>query len=411
MSVHKRRKLLLLGAGFEQITAIEIAQELGYSVTAFDNQKAPVGASVADEFISVNVKDEVALIAAARAVKPDGVFVHAAELAVPAALVADALDLPGIGADVARRCTDKRLRTAALADAGIETPAFRILEKSAPVEVWQDAYATLGPLVVCKPPDMAGARGVELVQTSDEVASYRARGGDVVANSFLMERYTPGEQLSTETVIIDGAVAHTSIALRHYDTTANLRPYLIEDGHSMCTDLPAKLVADIDAVTARAATALGMKNGVLKGDLIIPGDGRIVVLEMAGRTSGGRFADTVVPRATGVNILYPLIQMAMGDTPDRAYLKPRWHVGMSQRFFFPPPGRVIRAVPELTLITQRPGVVGMWLHRNLLCGDVLPPVRCHGDRLGYVLCTGETREAADALALDITRNTHFDFAS
>lgn len=411
MSVHKRRKLLLLGAGFEQITAIEIAQELGYSVTAFDNQKAPVGAAVADEFISVNVKDEVALIAAARAVKPDGVFVHAAELAVPAALVADALNLPGIGADVARRCTDKRLRTAALADAGIETPAFRILEKAASFEEWLDAYDALGPQVVCKPPDMAGARGVELVQTRDDVASYRARGGDVQADSFLMETYTPGGQLSTESVIIDGAVAHTSVAQRHYDTTASLRPYLIEDGHSMCPDLPVKQLADIDAVTARAASALGVKNGVLKGDLIIPDDGRIVVLEMAGRTSGGRFADTVVPRATGVNILYPLIQMAMGDTPDRAYLKPRWKVGMSQRFFFPPPGRIIRAVPELTLITQRPGVVGMWLHRNLLCGDVLPPVRCHGDRLGYVLCTADSRGAADALALDITRNTRFDFVS
>lgn len=411
MSVHKRRKLLLLGAGFEQITAIEIAQELGYSVTAFDNQKAPVGAAAADEFISVNVKDDAALIEAARQVRPDGVFVHAAELAIPTAKVADALGLPGIGTDVARRCTDKRLRTAALAGAGIETPAFRILEKAAAVEDWLDAYRTLGPMVVCKPPDMAGARGVELVQTADEVVSYRTRGGGVAADAFLMETYTPGGQLSTESVIIDGAVAHTSIALRHYDTTASLRPYLIEDGHSMSPDLSAELIAEIDAVTTRAAAALGMKNGVLKGDLIIPEDGRIVVLEMAGRTSGGRFADTVVPRATGVNILYPLIQMAMGDTPDRAYLKPRWNVGMSQRFFFAQPGRTIAAIPDLTLTEQRPGVVGMWLNRHLVTGGVLPPVCCHGDRLGYVLCTGPTREDADALALDITRNMRFDFAS
>lgn len=411
MSVHKRRKLLLLGAGFEQITAIEIAQELGYSVTAFDNQKAPVGAAAADEFVSVNVKDDAALIEAARKIHPDGVFVHAAELAIPTAKVADALGLPGIGTEVARRCTDKRLRTAALAEAGIETPAFRILEKSAPLDAWIEAYVALGPMVVCKPPDMAGARGVELVQTADDVASYRGRGGGVDADAFLMETYTSGGQLSTESVIIDGVVAHTAIALRHYDTTAALRPYLIEDGHSMGLDLSAALTAEIDAVTARAAAALGMKNGVLKGDLIIPGDGRIVVLEMAGRTSGGRFADTVVPRATGVNILYPLIQMAMGDTPDRAYLKPRWKVGMSQRFFFPPPGETIAAIPDLSLTGQRPGVVGLWLNRHLVTGAVLPEVRCHGDRLGYVLCTGVTREAADALALDITRNMRFDFAS
>lgn len=410
MAAHKRRKLLLLGAGFEQITAIEIAQELGFSVTAFDNQKAPVGAQAADEFLSVNVKDDAALIAAARDVKPDGVFVHAAELAIPAATVADALGLPGISAEVARRCTDKRLRTAAMAQAGIITPAFRILEKEASAEKWLDAYKTLGPLVVCKPPDMAGARGVELVQSEAEVLSYRARGGDVKADGFLMETYTPGEQYSTESVIIDGAVAHTAIALRHYDTTAYLRPYMIEDGHSMCLDLPESLKVGIDAVTTAAATALGVKNGVLKGDIIVPEDGRIVVLEMAGRTSGGRFADTVVPRSTGVNILYPLIQMAMGETPDRAYLKPRWRMGMSQRFFFPAAGRTIARVPELTLTRQYPGVLGMWLNRHLLTGAPLPAVRCHGDRLGYVLCTGATREEADTLALSITRNTRFDFS-
>lgn len=410
-----RRRLLLLGAGYEQITAIEIAQELGYEVVAFDNQPLPAGAAAADQFFSVDVKSDAKLIAAARKVRPDGVFVHAAELAIPAAKVAAALGLPGPGVGVARACTDKRLRTAALKSAGIRTPEFRILEAAAPLESWLAAYEALGPLAVCKPPDMAGARGVELIDSVDAVASYRIRRGGVKATAFLMESYTEGVQYSTESVIVAGRLACTSIALRHYDTTAHLRPFLIEDGHSMPLDLPQTLTDAIDAVTQRAADALGMKNGVLKGDLIVPepgdGSGGIVVLEMAGRTSGGRFADTVVPRATGVNILYPLIQMAMGETPDLSYLKARWRVGMAQRFFFPPPGKTLAALPGLTLTAQRPGVVGVWVNRALLAGAALPPVRCHGDRLGYVLCTGETREAADALAREIVSTERYVFAT
>lgn len=403
----KRRKLLLLGAGFEQITAIEIAQELGYHVIAFDNQKSPIGAQAADEFYSVDVKNDAALLLAAHAVAPDGVFVHAAELAIPTARVAQALHLPGLTVEAATNCTDKRLRTAALAKAGICTPAFRIVAAAATETDWLAAYEALGPAVVCKPPAMAGARGVERLQTQAEVLSYRTRKGGVGADEFVMETYTDGIQYSTETVLIEGATAHTAIALRHYDTTQHLHPFMIEDGHSMPLDLPGALTREIDAITERAGKALGVTNGVLKGDIIVAADGRIVVLEMAGRTSGGRFCDKVVPSAIGVNILYPLIQMAMGDTPDTSYLKPRWRVGMSQRFFFPTPGRIIAKAPLATMTTQKPGVVGQWLNRKWLNGEPLPEVRCHGDRLGYVLCTGPTREEADALALSITRNDPF----
>lgn len=403
----KRRKLLLLGAGFEQITAIEIARELGYAVTAFDNQPLPPGAPFADEFRQVNIKDDAALMAAAREVKPDGVFVHAAELAVPTAKVADALGLPGIGTEVARACTDKRLRTAALHDAGIVTPDFRILDASDPETEWLAAYEALGPLAVCKPPDMAGARGVELISSAREVLSYRNRRGGVGADAFLMEGYRAGAQYSTESVIIGGKVAHTAIALRHYDTTTHLHPFLIEDGHSMPFDVGNALRTEIDAVTNRAAVALGVKNGVLKGDIIAPDVGPIVVLEMAGRTSGGRFADFVVPHATGVNILYPLIQMAMGETPDTSYLKPHWNVGVSQRFFFPPAEKVLAALPAVTLLKQHPGVLDVWVNPHFLSGEKLPQVRCHGDRLGYVICTGKTREEADALAQKLAASLRY----
>ena len=395
--------MLLLGAGYEQIAAIRIAQELGYSVTAFDNQDAAAGAACADAFHRVDLKDDAALLAAARDVAPDGVFCHAAELAVPVAKVAEAQKLPGIGVGVALRCSDKRLRAEALSKHGIDTPRFRIVDAAEPDELWLKHFGALGSPVVCKPPDLAGARGVEMLNAADDVVSYRARRGGVAADSFIMESWIEGTQYSTETVFIDGEIAHTAIALRHYDTTRHLRPFLIEDGHSMSPNVPDDLRRSIDEVIRRSAAALELRAGVLKGDLIVSAGRRIVVLEMAARTSGGRFADTVVPRATGVNILYPLIQMAMGERPDMSYLKPRWNVGVSQRFFFPTPGQTIAAAPELTLLSQRPGVVDLWFNRKLLAGQEVAKVRCHGDRAGYLICTGATREAADALALELAK--------
>jgi biotin carboxylase len=380
---------------------------LGYRVIAFDNQRAPLGAAFVDDFLQVDLKDDGALIAAARAAAPDGVYCHAAELAIPVAKVAEALHLPGIGVETAICATDKRQRAEAFRQHGIETPDFRILTRDAAEAHWLDCFSDLGSKVVCKPPHLAGARGVELIESRAAVLSYRRRRGDVEAESFLMEPWIDGLQWSTESVLIDGMVVHTAIALRHYDTTLGLRPYLIEDGHSMPAEVPVAERDAIDQLVRRCAAALGLRDGVLKGDLIRRADGRIVVLEMAARTSGGRFADTVVPRATGINILYPLIQMAMGETPNRAYLRPRWTMGVSQRFFFPVPGHRIGQAPELTLLGHHPGVVDLWFNRTLLSGEAVPPVRCHGDRAGYVICTGANRAEADSLALRLARSRPF----
>lgn len=406
-----RKKLLLLGAGSEQVTAIHIAQELGYFVIAFDNQEMPPGAIAADQFRQVNLKNSQELFAAAAEVAPDGVFCHAAELAIPVAILADAMGLPGIGEEAARRATDKRLRVEALHRHGINTPRFQILTAAAPEEQWLQAFSRLGAPAVCKPPDLAGARGVEMVRDADAVLSYRDRRGGVNAESFIMESWIDGVQYSTESVIINGRIAHTAIALRHYDTTLSLRPFLIEDGHSIPDQIDEALRIAIDDVTARCAEAIGVRCGVLKGDIIVTPEGQIVVLEMAARTSGGRFADTVVPRATGVNILYPLIQMAMNERPDESFLKQRWSRGVSQRFFFPPPNRTLAAAPGLVLCSQTPGVLDVWFNRKLLNGQPIPEVRCHGDRAGYVICTGETQAEADALALSLTRSIPFEFAN
>ncbi len=393
------RRLLLLGAGFEQIAAMKAARVLGLHVTAFDNQSAPPGARHADDFVQVNIKDAAALRRAAERVKPDGVFCHAAELAIETARLADQLGLPGIGEDAARRATDKRLRTAALRAAGVITPDYAVLEKDQPADEWIAAFKALGSVVVCKPPDLAGARGVMLVTDEEALLSYRDTCGGVSAESFLMERYTPGPQLSSESVIVGGRVAWTALAERHYDTTLSLRPHLIEDGHSMPADVPSDLKARIEETIEAAAGGIGIRNGVVKGDLILPDNGDIVVIEMAGRTSGGRFCDFVTPHATGVNILPPLIQMALGDAPDMHFLTPSHNRGVSQRFLFPPEGHQITADPDVAVLRERARVIEAVLDPSLQKGAHTKAVRCHGDRAGYVICEGETREEADRLAL------------
>ncbi|MEZ4282990.1 MAG: hypothetical protein R3F21_25620, partial [Myxococcota bacterium] len=210
--------------------------------------------------------------------------------------------------------------------------------------------------------------------------------------------------LSTESVSHRGRRLHHAIALRHYDTTAGLLPCFIEDGHSMPYALPAAADAAVLDVIERSFAALGIEDGVLKGDLLIRADGSVHVLEMAARTSGGRFADTVVPLATGTNILYPLVELAMGDAFSRDWFSPLRSAGVSQRFFLPRAPAQVRRWPAIRRLVARPGVAEVRLDERLFRTGALPAIQSHRDRLGYVIVAAPTREEADQQALEITRD-------
>jgi biotin carboxylase len=398
------RKLLLLGCGAEQVEALRIARELGYRTLAFDNDPEAAGRAHADEFRRVDLRDARTLLGEAEIASPDGVFVHAAELAVQAARIADALGLPGIGEESARLATEKHLRIERLSAAGLRTPRFRTLDGEAPLAHWQAVAEEIGFPCVLKPSDQAGARGVEQISSPTEVADYHARRGRFAGSRFVCESLLEGLELSTESVMANGKVLHNAIARRHYDTTRGYRPAFIEDGHSMPEDLPAPLRGRVHDVIERAFGALGITHGVLKGDLLIDEAHEVHVLEMAARTSGGRFADTVVPLGTGVNILYPLIEQAMGDAFSRDWFTPTRCVGVSQRFFLHDGARRVTRWPRFTELFQHPSVHTWHLDADRFRSGRLPRIESHRERLGYVICTGETRAAADDQALALTRS-------
>ena len=396
------RKLLLLGCGFEQIEALRIARELGYRTVAFDNDPHAVGRVHADEFYCVDLKDPHALLGQAEIVAPDGVFVHAAELAVEAACIAETFDLPGIRIASAQAATDKHLRIARLSAAGLSTPAYQVLPSEAPLPEWTKAANKIGYPCVLKPTRQAGARGVEEIVNDEKLADYYRRRSEFEDTHFVCEARLAGRELSTESVARNGKILHHAIALRHYDTTKAYRPHFIEDGHSLPIRLDPKIHVAVEQVIEQSFAALDIREGVLKGDLLVDAEGQVHVLEMAARTSGGRFADTVVPLGTGVNILYPLIQMAMGDAFSRDWFEPTRSVGVSQRFFLHDGQANVRAWPRLRELVSQPYVSEWRINEEFFRQGRLPDIASHRDRFGYVICTGATREEADARALEIT---------
>lgn len=403
---------MILGGGPEQVIVYRIARELGHrTICVDDNPAAPAGL-VADEQVSIRIKDHEALRKLVREKQPDGILTHAAELSIEEAIAREVAGHPGLSVEAASASTLKELRTPLLNACGVPVPKFQVLPETIIDSVAPDLFDTFGFPLVIKPNNQKGAAGVCLINSHEDLGRYRERHMVNAASGtrFLIETYLEGIQYSTESIVKNGGVVWTSTALRHYGRSVQrFKPYLIEDGHSMPAELDAGFQRSFEEIMNRIIEAYGMENGVLKGDFIEDAVGNLTVIEMATRSSGGRFADRVTPLHCGVNLVYALIDIALGREIDEATLRPGWNRGVSQRFIFLPNGASVCSLGNLDRIRNRQGVVELVLSDQFLKHRRQPPVFSHGDRIGYVICTGVDRASADITAKEVVAEITHSF--
>lgn len=401
-----RRAILLVGAGVEQVSAIQLAQALGLSVVAVDGSPAAPGLVLANEGFCLDIRDVDALAALAKEKEVAGVFSHAVEIPHIVATVCERLGLPGLAPEVAWRATNKLLRYQCFQEYGVPCPLFRVARS---VEDAMAQAPSLGYPFVMKPLDCAGARGVRLVHSLDDIKeafhwTMQFSREQVV----LLEEYLEGPEISTESVIVDGRIVTTGFADRNYQKKRIFDPYFIEDGHTIPSCIAQTDRRAVLYVIEQAIRALGINWGVAKGDVILTERGP-VVFEMAARTSGGRFCADMVPLATGVQILKPLIQMAVGDPVDQGDLEPTFHRAAAQRFIFPSPGEIL-SIEGIARARRLPGIYDVVLRPDVRVGGVIKPFTHHGDRIGHVIASGETREEAVARAEEAVRTIQINTA-
>jgi biotin carboxylase len=382
--------LLMLGAGREQMLAIEEAQRLGLRVVACDQNPEAPGLALADVHAVGDIHDADLMTEIGRENGVSGVFAHAVEIPDVVAEVARRLGLPGLDPEVAIRATNKVARITRLAADGIPCARFSVAH-SEPDLI--GAARDIGYPLVLKPADNAGARGVLLVVSDEElVPAYRealrySRGTEV-----LLDEVLDGPQVSTESVVYQGVVHTFAFADRNYDGSEEFSPYFVEDGINFPSILPEATQAAIYSLVERTIASLGIDMGAAKGDVIVH-NGVPKIIEMAARTSGGWFGAGSIPIATGANMLRPLLQMAVGDEPDLDALRPTRNLGCAQRYVIPRGSGVVRSVSGLDEALATPGVSmsEMFLPAP---GEHICRVTNHAERLGQIICVGENRQQA-----------------
>jgi biotin carboxylase len=190
---------------------------------------------------------------------------------------------------------------------------------------------------------------------------------------------------------------------RNYEYLEHYAPHIIENGGQLPSDLDDTTQQSVRDLVQQAALSMGIRNGVVKGDIVVT-DGKPHVIELAARLSGGYFCTHEIPLNTGVDLVGAAIRQALGEPVDPADLLPKFNRPVAQRYFFPEPG-VVKAVEGADAFDEHPDVA--YLELRVKPGDRIGPVDSHPARAGVVITTGETRDAAVALAEEVVASITF----
>jgi len=386
--------LLIIGAGAEQIPAYQLAKKLGFIVIGSDlNREAPAFKYADHVLIASTRNPEETKLKALEfhsSQTISGVMTIANDVPYTVAYVAKALGLRSISLKAAENVSDKLLMKQCFNRNNVPCPWFHSIESAE--ELTQFIQSNPLQRFVLKPVDGRGARGVLLVDKDTDAnwaIEESKRWGD--SGRLILEKYIEGIQLSTESFLLNGKCFTPAIAERNYSRLAQFSPNIIEDGGTIPAPLDTLMKKKIDNLIVSGANALGIYEGIVKGDLVIDNSGNPMIIELAARLSGGWFATHQIPEASGVNLVNAVMLHAMGEKIEEASLVPNRDKATAIRYWFPPHG-VIKNIQGEESLKSVPGLLSYGFFRKM--GDYQPPIKMHPDRFGYALVSAENREEA-----------------
>lgn len=387
------KTLLFIGGGIEAIPGIQTAKQMGLRVAVSDmNPEAP-GLRHADDPIVADTYDIEATLDAARKYlrqgrKIDGVMCIASDVPLTVATVARELNLPGIPVEAAELSMHKlKMKEKFLSD-GVPVPWFSEIKN---VGELRECMVQKGCPLVIKPVDSRGARGVvRITEDVDPEWAFQYALDNSPSDSVILEEFLEGPQVSTESVMIDGRAYTPGFSDRNYEYLGRYAPNIIENGGDLPSFLPDSIQEEVKSHIQKAALSMGIKNGTVKGDIVIH-QNKPYVIELAARLSGGYFCSHEIPLNTGVQFVEQAIRLALGEKIAQEDLAPKFKKYISQRYLFPAPGKVVSMAPVEKI---REKECMEFFNLRLKIGDVIPKMENHPARAGVVICSGDSREEA-----------------
>ncbi|PAP77927.1 ATP-grasp domain-containing protein [Rubrivirga marina] len=353
--------------------ALDAAERLGRPVVAVV-EKAPgpkasarlAGVVVAPFDPEAEPWESVA--AAVRAHEPAAVVALTERSVPPAAHLAAALGLPGLPAEAAHRCSDKRAMKRAARAAGI--PCADVVEAEDGLR-GDEIVERLGLPLVLKSAVGSGSRGTVVVRDAAEVPPALPPG-------WMAESFVDGVEMSVESFVVDGEAVWISPTQYLEPAWSSLVP----------APLPASDREAALGLAEAARVALGVTRGMTHAELFLTPSGPVFG-ELAARPPGGHLMP-LIHHAYGADPWEAVLRLACGEAPGMPAEPSR---AAAVRLFHPGPGTVV-AAEGADAAQAMPGVEVCSLRVGP--GDAVGTREGTGQEVGHVLVTAETAAEAEA---------------
>ncbi len=259
----------------------------------------------------VDTLDAAAMSAAAGGLGASGVLCWDEVRIEAAAGLAAALGLPCGDPGAVRRCRDKHLTRAALAEAAVPQPESVPVASAAQAAA---AAARIGYPVVLKPRALAGSYGVVKVSSAGDLdEAYRHSAGSTLAGvpgfaeGVLVEEYADGPEISIDAISSGGAVTPLYLARKQL----GFPPYFEETGHLVDAADPLAADPELLGVLTAAHKAVGMAEGWTHTEIRLTSRGPRLV-EINARI-GGDMIPYLGALATGIDPGLAAAALACGE--------------------------------------------------------------------------------------------------
>lgn len=393
----KSKVLMVVGAGFGQLPALEAATDIGLKTVVIDGNPNALGMGVANLSFVIDLLDARRAIEVARANFVDGVLTMQSDVGVPTVgAIVDALSLTGNGAVVAENCSNKILTRRIFAKKGIPQPVFEVVSS---VEEAIFAAKKTGYPCVLKAPDSSGSRGVVKANCESEIKSaFNEALLNTSGSELILEEFIDGIEVGAQCFSINGKCL---IILVH-DDMMSPPPYMIPVGHSFPSTLDSKALSSAEAAIKEAVDALGINTGPSNVDCIVDTSGKVKIIEIGARM-GATCLPELVAFHTGINWTKQTVKAAIGESIEWKYSKRQ------------PCAALILQSPEDGVffgyhfdeeIERHPGILDWEVTARR--GQKVSRLRKGSDRIGKVVTTGKTPKEAVELALRFCDLLRFD---
>lgn len=389
--VQNQKTVLLLGGSRDQLFLIKTANKMGLYTVVVDGNPASVGFDIADDYSVVSTMDLDALKAfvdeyQSQQRKIDAVCVMGSDISQYVAQLAAYINVPHIPIKAATITTNKLKMKQCFEHYGVAIPWFSLLIS---FNHLADIVAQRGLPLIIKPIDRSGARGVFLLtDTSDLNALYNIAKAESFCGEVMVEEYLAGPQISTETIMYQGRAYTPGYVDRNYEMLSRFAPNIIENGGWQPSLIQGERRKKVETLIEQAALAIGVTDGVIKGDIVYTESGPKVI-EIATRLSGGDFSESLVPLGLGINYVEAALKIALGEQPELDKLTPVIDAAVANRYFFPAPGKVI-SISGIETVRGKDFVkkLDIWYQ----VGDIVPEITSHASRFGVFIVTADNRQ-------------------